>query len=82
MKFTGITRPLDSAGRFVIPKEIRETYNLNEGNLLEIYTMEDGLFIKKHCEAKCKSCGIENNLVDFAGLKFCKACLKKAGELC
>jgi len=37
MKATGITRRIDDLGRIVIPKEIRETMGLGEGDPLEIF---------------------------------------------
>ena len=33
---TGMTRPVDSWGRIVIPKEIRNTFNLVEGTKMEL----------------------------------------------
>ena len=38
MKATGIVRRIDDLGRVVIPKEIRRTMRIREGDPLEIYT--------------------------------------------
>lgn len=38
MKATGIIRRMDDLGRVVIPKEIRRTLRIREGEALEIYT--------------------------------------------
>ena len=42
MKATGIVRRIDDLGRVVIPKEIRRTMRIREGDPLEIYTSRDG----------------------------------------
>ena len=47
MKATGIVRRIDDLGRVVIPKEIRRTMRIREGDPLEIYTSGDGGVIFK-----------------------------------
>lgn len=47
MKATGIVRRIDDLGRVVIPKEIRRTMRIREGDPLEIYTDNDGEVIFK-----------------------------------
>ncbi|HBQ65211.1 MAG TPA: stage V sporulation protein T [Clostridiales bacterium] len=47
MKATGIVRRIDELGRVVIPKEIRRTLRIREGDPLEIYTDKDGEVILK-----------------------------------
>lgn len=47
MKATGIVRRIDDLGRVVIPKEIRRTMRIHEGDPLEIYTENDGTVIFK-----------------------------------
>ena len=42
MKATGIVRRIDDLGRIVIPKEIRRTLRIREGDPLEIFTDNDG----------------------------------------
>ncbi|MDD5947989.1 MAG: stage V sporulation T C-terminal domain-containing protein [Oscillospiraceae bacterium] len=42
MKATGIVRRIDDLGRVVIPKEIRRTMRIREGDPLEIYTSAEG----------------------------------------
>lgn len=49
MKATGIVRRIDELGRIVIPKEIRRTLRIREGEMLEIFTDGDGgVIFKKH----------------------------------
>lgn len=47
MKATGIVRRIDELGRVVIPKEIRRTQRIRQGDTLEIYTAADGEVIFK-----------------------------------
>ena len=47
MKATGIVRRIDDLGRVVIPKEIRKTLRLRDGDALEIFTDSDGEVIFK-----------------------------------
>lgn len=47
MKATGIVRRIDELGRVVIPKEIRRTLRIREGDPLEIFTDRDGEVILK-----------------------------------
>lgn len=60
MKATGIVRRIDDLGRVVIPKEIRRTMRIREGDPLEIYTDKDGgVIFKKY--------SLMGGLADFAG---------------
>ena len=47
MKATGIVRRIDELGRVVIPKEIRRTLRIREGDPLEIFTDREGEVILK-----------------------------------
>jgi len=47
MKATGIVRRIDDLGRVVIPKEIRRTMRIREGDPLEIFTDREGEVILK-----------------------------------
>ena len=47
MKATGVVRRIDDLGRVVIPKEIRKTLRIKEGDPLEIFTDKDGEIILK-----------------------------------
>lgn len=71
MKATGIVRRIDDLGRVVIPKEIRRTMRIREGDPLEIYTEKDGEVIFK----KYSPMG---ELTDFSG-QICDALFKTSG---
>ena len=47
MKATGVVRRIDDLGRVVIPKEIRKTLRMKEGDPLEIFTDKEGEVILK-----------------------------------
>ncbi len=71
MKATGIVRRIDDLGRVVIPKEIRRTMRIREGDPLEIYTDHDGEVIFK----KYSPMG---EMADFAA-QFCDTLTKTSG---
>jgi len=78
MKATGIVRRIDDLGRVVIPKEIRRSLRIREGEPLEIYTNDEGgvvfkkyspigevgEFTKQYAEAINKSSGIPVAICD------------------
>ena len=76
MKVTGIVRRIDDLGRVVIPKELRKTYQINEGDPLEIFVEDDQLILKKYegNEPKCAVCGGYDNLHLVEGISICKGC--------
>lgn len=47
VKATGIVRRIDDLGRVVVPKEIRRTLRIREGDPLEIYTNREGEIVLK-----------------------------------
>lgn len=48
MKATGIVRRIDDLGRVVIPKEIRRSLGIREGDPLEIYVDSDGIIFRPY----------------------------------
>lgn len=43
----GIKRKLDNLGRIVIPKEFRESLKFSKNEELEVYLLQDGIFVRK-----------------------------------
>ena len=74
MKATGIVRRIDDLGRVVIPKEIRRTMRIREGDPLEIYTSRDG-------EVIFKKYSLMNGVEDFAS-QLCDTMNRSTGKLC
>ena len=73
MKATGIVRRIDDLGRVVIPKEIRRTMRIREGDPLEIYTdKEGGVIFKKY--------SLMGGLSEFSG-QICETLNKTTGEI-
>lgn len=81
MKSTGIVRPIDKLGRVVIPKELRQHYQLDEMSQLEIYTTEEGILLKPY-KLGCDLCGeiLINDVVVFKGKKLCSRCIQQIKE--
>lgn len=48
MKATGIVRRIDDLGRVVIPKEIRRSLKIREGDPLEIFIENNGVYFQKY----------------------------------
>lgn len=48
MKATGIVRRIDDLGRIVIPKEIRRSLKIREGDPMEIFLDDGGIVLKKY----------------------------------
>lgn len=48
MKATGIVRNIDPLGRIVIPKEIRRTLGIREGDPMEIYIADGSVLFKRY----------------------------------
>jgi len=73
MKATGIVRRIDDLGRVVIPKEIRRTMRIREGDPLEIYTdREGGVIFKKYSQL--------GGVAEFAD-QLCEALSRSAGQI-
>ena len=73
MKATGIVRRVDDLGRIVIPKEIRRTLRIREGDPLEIYTEKDGgVIFRKYSPM--------GDLQDFAS-QMCEAIGSSTGKI-
>ena len=91
MKATGIVRRIDDLGRVVIPKEIRRTMRIREGDPLEIYTDREGEvifkkyspigelaeFASQYAETLYKTCGLAVAICDRDAVIACAGIPKK-----
>lgn len=70
MKATGIVRRIDDLGRIVVPKEIRRTLRIREGDPLEIFTDREGedyfkkIFAHRRIEPVCRGIRRESGAHD------------------
>ena len=55
-----IVRKIDDNGRFILPKDIRHTFGLEDGSPLEITTTNEGILLKKHIAGLDLIADIEN----------------------
>ena len=91
MKATGIVRRIDDLGRVVIPKEIRRTMRIREGDPLEIYTDREGevifkkyspigelmSFAAQYADTLNKTCGMSVIISDRDAVVACAGVSKK-----
>ncbi|MFI3226057.1 MAG: stage V sporulation T C-terminal domain-containing protein [Clostridia bacterium] len=94
MKATGIVRRIDDLGRVVIPKEIRRTMRIREGDPLEIFTSKEGeVIFKKYspigelssishelCETVAKTSGHTCAICDKDSVVACYGSLKNCAQ--
>lgn len=84
MKETGMIRRMDDLGRIVIPKEVRRLLNLSEGDALEIFLHEQGVFYKKYDPAKpVKAClaTLKEAVMDEPAIEHVDEVMQKISEL-
>lgn len=76
----GIFKDVDSLGRIVIPKEIREALEIKTKTRLEVSVDKDAVLMKVY-DKGCVFCGDEDGAVEFNGRKICGKCIKAIVEL-
>jgi transcriptional pleiotropic regulator of transition state genes len=69
----GIVRKVDELGRVVIPKEMRKSLNIENGDEVEILLQGDFVAVKKF-EPFCVFCASKEDLGRFEGKYVCKKC--------
>ena len=70
---TGMIRKIDELGRVVIPKEIRQSQNMNEGDFVDFSILDNGILLSKF-EQSCVFCGKTKKLINFKGKLICNRC--------
>ena len=76
MKATGIVRKVDELGRVVIPIELRNKFNINVKDPIEIFVDSSSIILKKY-EPNCIFCGNSKNLVNYNDKLVCEKCIDK-----
>ena len=74
-KDTGMSRKVDELGRIVIPKEIRDKFEIKANDRLDIYVDNDIINLKKDVE-KCIFCFNTKNLIDYKDKHICNKCMQ------
>ncbi|MCT4632679.1 MAG: AbrB/MazE/SpoVT family DNA-binding domain-containing protein [Firmicutes bacterium] len=67
-------RKVDSLGRVVIPKNIREEFGICYKDEMAIHTNEDSIIINKKFNT-CSICGDKHELTEFKGKDICLDCI-------
>ena len=80
MKATGIVRNIDELGRIVIPKELRNKMELEEGSAVEIFTEDDKICLRKFFKG-CHFCGKNDPAFEFKGKLICTSCMNEIKNL-
>lgn len=79
MKSTGISRPVDSLGRIVIPMELRESLGIKTKDTLDIFVDGNNIVLRKSGES-CVFCDERDDVIAFEGKKICRNCLYKLSD--
>ena len=79
MTSTGIVRPIDSVGRFVLPIELRRTLEIDANDSLEIFVEDNTIVLKKYQPA-CIFCGNARNVSTYKGKNVCADCAQALSE--
>jgi len=80
MKTKSYIRALDSAGRIVLPSDLRRQLDIRHGTLLAISLEDEKLTIERHSD-QCVLCGAIRQLVEFNKTKICKDCMSQIAQL-
>ena len=75
MRSTGIFRRIDSLGRFVLPKELRKSLDINQNDYLQIFLDGDSIILRKS-QLNCVMCGSPDDLRDYRDKKICRKCIE------
>lgn len=80
MKSTGIVRKVDELGRIVIPIELRNLFQIEEKDPIEIFVDGSSIILKKY-EKSCYFCGNTKKLTGYKDKLICNKCLKQIKNL-
>lgn len=71
---TGVSRKVDDLGRIVLPSELRKSFDIREGDLVEIAVEDDRIVLSKRKDA-CAFCRGTDGLRRFRDHMICASCL-------
>ena len=73
---TGMRRKVDELGRIVIPKEIRNKFDIKTNDRLDIY-VENGVISLLKDDKKCIFCSSTKDLTEHNNKHICNKCMQK-----
>ena len=73
---TGMSRKVDELGRIVIPKEIREKFDIKTNDRMNIYVENEVISLVKDSH-KCIFCCSTKDLIDHNNKHVCNKCMQK-----
>lgn len=76
---TGMLRSIDSLGRIVIPKGIRQSLNIKQGELLNLNLSGKKIIISKNTKV-CASCGKDYDLAACGDIVLCFECAERISK--
>lgn len=79
MKNLGIIRKVDELGRIVIPSELRERFNIQEKDLIEIFVHGPAIILRKVILGCC-FCDSTEDVITFKDKLICKKCKQEIFE--
>lgn len=81
MKSTGIVRKIDELGRIVVPKELRRTLDIDNGDPMEIYVDGEYIMLKRYAPF-CTFCQTSSkDLTPFKGRLVCDECVNDLSHI-
>lgn len=73
MNSSGFVRPVDNLGRIVIPKELRRTMDIQEGQQMETISTQNEITLRKY-RPGCVFCGSTKDVRKVMGVTVCRKC--------
>ncbi|MRN57328.1 AbrB/MazE/SpoVT family DNA-binding domain-containing protein [Paenibacillus monticola] len=81
MKDTGMIRSLDSLGRIVVPVEIRMTRNIDIGDPIEFFILDENIIVlRKYTSTECTFCRSLEQVSYYKDQFICSNCVKELGN--
>ena len=75
MRDTGLSRKIDDLGRIVLPSEIRKSFGISEGDLLDIHIDDDRIVLSLQ-QQSCIFCKSTTDLKEFQRKMVCATCIR------
>lgn len=73
---TGVSRKVDDLGRIVLPAELRRSFDIREGDHIDIFVDGDKIILSKQ-RIVCTFCGSGESLRTYREHQLCAPCLNE-----